>query len=45
MPAHIPRGDATRAPGRSLVEHVFATQKRRIGLVRATARITLANLA
>lgn len=52
MPAHISRGNATRARVRSLVEHVFATQKRRmglvvrsIGLVRATARITLANLA
>jgi len=37
---------------RSLVEHVFAAQKRRIGLIvrsiglaRATARITLANRA
>ncbi|WP_188973275.1 hypothetical protein [Neoroseomonas lacus] len=37
---------------RGLVERVFATEKRRmnlvvrdIGLVRATARITLANLA
>jgi IS5 family transposase len=52
MPAHIARGNATRARVRSLVEHVFATEKRRmglvvrsIGLVRATARITLANLA
>jgi IS5 family transposase len=52
MPAHIARGNATRARVRSLVEHVFAAQKRRmglvvrsIGLVRATARITLANLA
>ena len=52
MPAHISRGNATRARVRSLVEHVFATEKRRmglvvlcIGLVRATARITLANLA
>ena len=51
MPAHIARGNATRARVRSLVEHVFATEKRRmglvvrsIGLVRATARITLANL-
>jgi len=51
MPAHIARGNATRARVRSLVEHVFATQKRRMGLVvrciglmRATARITLANL-
>jgi IS5 family transposase len=52
MPAHISRGNATRARVRSLVEHVFATEKRRMGLVvrsiglaRATARITLANLA
>jgi IS5 family transposase len=52
MPAHIARGNATRARVRSLVEHVFATEKRRmglivrsIGLVRATARITLTNLA
>jgi IS5 family transposase len=52
MPAHIARGNATRARVRSLVEHVFAAEKRRmglvvrcIGLVRATARITLANLA
>lgn len=48
-PAHISRGNATRAQVRSLVEHVFATEKRRMGLVvrsiglaRATARITLA---
>lgn len=52
MPAHIARGNATRARVRSLVEHVFAAEKRRmglvvrcVGLVRATARITLANLA
>jgi len=52
MPTHITRGNATRARVRSLVEHVFATEKRRMGLVvrsiglaRATARITLANLA
>jgi IS5 family transposase len=52
MPAQVSRGNATRARVRSLVEHVFATEKRRmglvvrsIGLVRATARITLANLA
>jgi transposase, IS5 family len=52
MPAHIARGNATRARVRSLVEHVFAAEKRRMGLVircvglaRATARITLANLA
>jgi IS5 family transposase len=52
MPPHIPRGNATRARVRSRVEHVFATQKRRmgllvrtIGLARATAKVTLANLA
>ncbi len=52
MPAHIARGNATRARVRSRVEHVFAATKvrmrlvvRSIGLVRATARITLANLA
>jgi IS5 family transposase len=52
MPTHIARGNATRARVRSLVEHVFATEKRRMGLIvrsiglaRATARITLANLA
>jgi IS5 family transposase len=52
MPAHIARGNATRARVRSLVEHVFAAEKRCMGLVvrciglaRATARITLANLA
>jgi hypothetical protein len=52
MPAHVARGNASRARAQSLVKHVFAAQKRRmglvvrsIGLVRATARITLANLA
>ena len=52
MPPHIARGNATRARVRSRVEHVFAAQKQRmrlvvrtIGLVRATAKITLANLA
>jgi IS5 family transposase len=52
MPAHIARGNTTRSRVRAHVEHVFATEKRRmglvircIGLVRATARITLANLA
>jgi hypothetical protein len=52
MPAHIARGNATRAHVRGLVEHVFAAEKRRTGLVvrclgiaRATARLTLANLA
>jgi IS5 family transposase len=52
MPPHMARGNATRAKVRSRVEHVFATEKhgmglvvRTIGLVRATAKITLANLA
>lgn len=52
MPTHIARGNATRARVRSLVEHVVATERCRmalfvrcVGLVRATARITLANLA
>lgn len=51
MPPHIPRGNAARARIRSHVEHVFATQKRRFGLVirtvgiaRATAKLALANL-
>jgi len=42
----------SRETGCGSVEHVFATEKRRMGLVvrstglaRATARITLANLA
>jgi len=52
MPAHIRRGNATRARVRARVEHVFAAEKRRlhlvirtIGLARATAKIALANLA
>jgi IS5 family transposase len=52
MPDHIARSNATRARVRSLVEHVFAAEKQRtglvvrcVGLVRATGRITLANLA
>jgi transposase, IS5 family len=52
MPPHIARGNATRARVRSRVEHVFAVEKRRmgllirsIGLLRASAKITLANLA
>lgn len=52
MPAHIARGNTTRSRVRAHVEHVFATEKLRmgmvircVGLVRATARITLANLA
>jgi IS5 family transposase len=52
MPAHVRRGNATRAKIRSKVEHVFAAQKvrlklvvRTVGLARATAKIALANLA
>jgi transposase, IS5 family len=52
MPPHIARGNATRARVRVHVEHVFAAEKRRmrlvirtVGLVRARAKITLANLA
>jgi transposase, IS5 family len=52
MPTHIARGNATRARVRSRVEHVFAAQKcrlalviRTVGKVRATAKISLANLA
>jgi IS5 family transposase len=52
MPKHIARGNATRARVRSRVENVFAAEKRcmglrvrTIGLARATAKITLANLA
>jgi hypothetical protein len=52
MPPHVARGNATRARVRSRVEHVFAAEKcsmglivRTVGLMRATAKITLANLA
>jgi IS5 family transposase len=52
MPPHVARGNATRARVRSRVEHVFAAEKRGMGLVvrtaglaRATATIALANLA
>ena len=52
MPAHIACGNATRARVRSRVEHVFAAQKcrlgllvRTIGMVRARVKIGLANLA
>ena len=51
MPPHIARGNATRARVRVAIEHVFAAQKCRLGLVvrsvdlaRATARLGLANL-
>ncbi len=52
MPAHIRRGNATRARVWARGEHVFAAEKRRLHLVirtigqaRATAKIALANLA
>jgi hypothetical protein len=52
MPRHVARGNATRGKVRAAVEHVFAAQKRRLGLVIRTigiawarARIGLANLA
>ena len=52
MPRPIARGNARRARIRASVEHVFAAQKRRFGLVirtigkvRATAKLALANLA
>lgn len=52
MPANIRRGNATRSKVRARVEHVFAHQKakmglfiRTIGIARAEAKITLANLA
>ena len=52
MPAHIARGNATHARMRSRVEHVFAAQKcrlgllvRTVGMVRARVKIGLANLA
>ena len=51
MPPHMVRGDARRARVRVAVEHVFAVQKCRLGLVirsiglaRATTRLGLANL-
>lgn len=49
MPAHITRGNLTRGRIRARVAHVFAEQKRRLGLIirsvglaRATTAITLA---
>lgn len=52
MPVHIARGNATRARVRSRIEHVFAAQKcrlgllvRTVGIVRARVKIVLANLA
>jgi IS5 family transposase len=51
MPPHIARGNATRAQVRVAIEHVFAAQKcrlglliRTIGLARATTKLGLANL-
>ena len=51
MPPHSTRGNATRARVRVAIEHVFAAQKCRLGLIvrsvglaRATARLGLANL-
>ena len=52
MPRHVARGNATRGRVRAAVEHVFAAQKRRfgvlirtVGIARARAKIGLANLA
>jgi hypothetical protein len=52
MPAQIARGNASRGRGRSLLEQVVATEKRRtrlaarcMGLVRSTASITPAGPA
>lgn len=52
MPEHVRRGNATKSKVRARVEHVFAHQKARMGLFirtigirRAEAKITLANLA
>ena len=52
MPDHVRRGNATKSKIRARVEHVFAQQKaqmglfiRTIGVKRAEAKITLANLA
>ncbi len=51
MPAHLARGNATRARVRVAVEHVFAAQKcrlglliRTVGLARATTKLGRANL-
>ena len=51
MPPHIARGNASRARVRVAIEHVFAAQKCRLGLVirsvglaRAAAKLGLANL-
>jgi IS5 family transposase len=42
MPAHVARGNATRARVRSCVEHVFAAQKCRLGLVVPTTDLVRA---
>jgi transposase, IS5 family len=51
MPAHIARGNVSRARVRVAIEHVFAAQKCRLGLIirsvglaRATTKLGLANL-
>jgi transposase, IS5 family len=51
MPLHMIRGNARRARVRVAIEHVFAAQKCRLGLVvrsvglaRARAKLGLANL-
>jgi IS5 family transposase len=51
LPPHMARGNARRARVRVAIEHVFATQKcrlgliiRSVGLVRATTKLGLANL-
>ncbi len=52
MPDHVRRSNAAKSKHRARVEHVFAYQKavmglfiRSIGIKRAEAKITLANLA
>jgi hypothetical protein len=52
MPRNIARANAKKSARRSAVEHVFAHQKNRfglfirtIGLARAEAKFTLANIA
>jgi IS5 family transposase len=51
MPPHLARGNTTRARVRVAIEHVFAAQKCRLGLIiravglaRATTKLGLANL-
>ena len=52
MPEHMARANAAKSAIRARVEHVFAHQKNRyglfirtIGIARAQAKLTLANLA